>query len=84
VRIRTDSRMPSDPLLRTIDDARLLQRLPAREMSVEAGYDPKLWHNWLVSVPQQIRALQDVAEVLGLEIVVRPKSLDSTGSGRQI
>jgi hypothetical protein len=77
-------RTPTDPLVRAIDDVRLLQRVSAIDMSVAAGYHEKMWHRWLVETPQQIRALQDMVSVLGLEIVVRPKSLDSTGSGRQI
>ncbi len=77
-------RAPADPLIKAIDDARLLQRARALEISAEAGYDEKLWHRWMIHPPMQIKALQDIAAVLGLEVVVRPKSLDSTGSERQI
>lgn len=66
---------PTDPLIRAIDDARLLQRSKATELSADAGYDPKLWHRWMAHTPMQIRALQDIAAVLGLEIVVRPRQL---------
>jgi hypothetical protein len=77
-------RTPIDPLVRAIDDVRLQQRVRAEDISVSAGYDRKVWHRWMVHTPMQIKALQDMASVLGLEIVVRPKSLDSTGSERQI
>jgi hypothetical protein len=70
---------PTDPLIRAIDDARLLRRMPAYELSDKAGYGHHLWENWTRRPPMQIKALQEMCQVLGLEIVVRPKSLDSTG-----
>jgi hypothetical protein len=64
---------PDSPLLRAIDDVRLLARVPSEALSTRAGYSADLWQRWAGRTPMTIKALEDVCESLGVKLVVVPR-----------